>query len=281
MTLRRSRSKEAIRFRRTAKPITLPAVRPNVGLELQFRRRLEKLVDEMSKSTDFWLKAAYRVNPPEMAADESPAMALREAVRRLALRWQKRFDAAAPELARYFATAARERSDKALQSILKRAGFAVEFKLTRSVNDVVQAQIGEQVALIKSISSQYFTQIEGLVMRAVQEGRPLGALADDLSKRYEITHRRAALIARDQVNKSTAVITRTRQQEIGVTQAQWVHSHGGHQPRPTHVKAGADKVRYDVAEGWYDPAVGYRIWPGVLISCRCVSRGIISGVGLQ
>ena len=56
-----------------------------------------------------------------------------------------------------------------------------------------------------------------------------------------------------------------------------MHSGGGKEPRPTHLAAGKRKQRYDVREGWYDPAVGKNIFPGELINCRCVSRPVIEG----
>jgi uncharacterized protein with gpF-like domain len=254
---------------------TLPAIRPNVGLEARYRRRLEALIDEMNKSFQRFLLAAYREHPPEMAADRAPAVSLHEAVRRLADRWQKRFDAAGPALARFFAQSAYRRSDASFKSILKRHGLSVELKLTPAVNDTLQASIAEQVGLIKSIPQQYLSQVQGLVMRSVQEGRNAAYLADELVKRYDITRRRAAFIARDQSNKATATINRVRQQELGITEAIWVHSGGGNHPRPTHVQASRDKVRYDVREGWLDPAVKQRIWPGVLPNCRCVSKSIL------
>jgi uncharacterized protein with gpF-like domain len=92
-----------------------------------------------------------------------------------------------------------------------------------------------------------------------------------------VTKRRAALISRDQNNKATAVITRVRQQELGVAEAIWVHSTAGKTPRPTHVKAGRERVRYAIAEGWYDPHEKKNVWPGELINCRCVSRAVIPG----
>lgn len=264
-----------------SKAITLPAIRPNAGLEARYRRALESLTDAMHRSIRYFLLAAYRGNPPEMAADRAPAVTLQQAVRRLAGRWQKKFDEAGPALARFFAQSSHRRTDAALKSLLKRYGIAVDLKLSATVNDVLQAAIAENVSLIKSIPEQYFTQVEGLVMRSVQEGRDAAFLADELQKRYDITRRRAAFIARDQSNKATAVINRARQQELGITQAQWMHSGGGHHPRPTHVAAGRDKTVYDVREGWYDPAVKQRIWPGSLINCRCVSRSIISAATLR
>lgn len=259
----------------------LAAVRPNQGLEAAYRKKLDRLIDRMQRSLVFWLRSAYRQKPPEMAQDapdggapgKSPAMNLRDEMASLGARWQAQFDAAAPELAEWFSKAAFDRSDAALKDILKRAGFSVEFKMTRPVNDVFQATVGEQIGLIRSIASEHLSDVQGMLMRSVQTGRDLGQMTEDLQKRYGITKRRAALIARDQNAKSTATITRARQQELGITEAEWMHSAGGKHPRPSHVAANGK--RYDVAKGMLID--GEWIWPGQLINCRCVSKAIVPG----
>ena len=256
---------------------TLRPVHPNAGIEARYRKRLLALVEEMNSSFVFWLKAAYRANPPVMAQDRNPAQELRATLRRLALRWQRNFDEAAPKLAKYFSTAVKLRSDAALNKILRDGGFSVKFAMTPAMKDVMDATIAEQVSLIKSIPQQYLTQVEGMVMRSVQAGRDLGPLAKDLQQQFGATKRRVATIARDQNNKATASMTRVRQVQVGITEAIWVHSGGGKHPRPTHLKASRDKQRYKVSEGWFDPAVGKNIFPGELINCRCVSKPVISG----
>ena len=161
--------------------------------------------------------------------------------------------------------------------ILRDGGFTVRFRMTKVMTEVMKATIGEQVGLIKSIPSAYFTQIEGMVMRAVSVGGDLGPLAKQLRKQYGVTKRRAALISRDQSNKATATLTRVRQLEVGITHAIWLHSGGGKEPRPTHVKAGRDRVVYDIAKGWWDPAISKYIWPGTEINCRCVTIPLVKG----
>lgn len=254
---------------------TLPAVHPNKGTEAIFRRKLDRLIQEMNDSVLYWLSAAYKANEPVIAQDELPSAALKRIVNRLRRRWQRKFDEAGPLLGKYYAQSAERRSAKQLEQILRDAGFSVQFKMTRPMQDVMNATINEQVGLIKSIPQKYFTEIEGMVMRSVSTGRDLGPLAKSLQAQYGVTRRRAALIARDQNNKATASMTRVRQQELGITEAIWMHSAGGKEPRPTHVKN--DGKRYDVAKGWFDPAVGKFIHPGELISCRCVSRSVVPG----
>lgn len=254
--------------------ITLAPVHPNAGLTVAYQKKIDALVDAMQKSLVHWLTAAYRANPPEMASDASPAATLRAAMRKLSDYWQKRFDDAAPELAKYFALHATQRADGALKDILKRAGFTVQFRLTREANDILQATISENVSLIKSIASEHLTQVEGLLMRSVTAGRDLATMSKELQASFGITKRRAALISRDQNNKCTANITRVRQQSLGIVDAVWIHSHGGKEPRPSHLKA--DGQRYKIKEGMY--LDGVWTWPGREINCRCISRSIIPGL---
>ena len=261
----------------TGRPMVLDGVRPNAGLAARYRRQLDMMISQMDADITREIMAAYRSNPPEMASDASPAADLQSVIAGLGRKWLGRFSKLAPELAKYFAQAVGERSDYQLQAILKRGGFTVDFRISRQVNDILQAITHENVALIKSIASQHLTQVEGMVMRSVTAGRDLETLNRELRETFGVTKRRAALIARDQNNKATAVITRARQEELGIQTAQWMHSHAGKTPRPSHLKAGRDGVIYDVKQGWFDPDEQKWIWPGTLINCGCFSKPIIPG----
>lgn len=254
---------------------TLAPVRPSAAIEALYLKRLQALIDEMHASLLWWLGATYKARPPEMAQDESPAATMNAAMRKLRTRWERNFDEAAPRLAKWFATAVLNRSDRALETILRDAGMSVKFRMPRAANDVLQATTAENVSLIKSIAQQHLTQVEGLVMRSVQAGRDVGGLANELEARYAITKRRAELIARTENNKATALIQRVRQQSVGITHAVWIHSRGSTHKRPSHVKAGEDKVVFEVAKGWFDPDEGEYIWPGTLINCKCFSRPVL------
>jgi SPP1 gp7 family putative phage head morphogenesis protein len=254
----------------------LRPLHPNLGLSIAYRKKLDRLIKEMNASVVWHIKAVYRANPPAMAMDDVlPTSALQRAIKLLTKRWLKKFDRAAPRLAKYFATAVHKRTDIALAKILRDGGFSVKFQMSEGMKDVLQATTAENVGLIKSIGSQYLGEVEGLVMRSASAGRDLGAMAKQLEKRYGVTKRRAALISKDQNNKASANMQRVRQLEVGITKATWLHSGGGKVPRPTHV-ANSGKT-YDVAKGWFDPHEKQWIHPGTLINCRCVSIPLVPG----
>jgi len=265
-----------LRRERGSNARTLAPVHPNAGLRQAYQRKLLALVEAMSRSYVWWICACYRQNEPVLAQD-SPASELDKTIKGLGRYWSKRFNAIAPELAEWFAQDVDKRSSAALRSTLRKGGISVRFKVTKAMRDVLDASVAESVGLIRSIPQQYHTEVEGLVMRSVKAGRKLDVLTRELQQRYGVTRRRAALIARDQNNKTTAALTRARYEDLGIEKAVWLHSTAGKEPRPTHVK-NSGKV-YAVSEGWFDPdpRVRKRIWPGELINCRCVAKPVVKG----
>lgn len=259
----------------------LGAIRPNVGLEIIYRKKLDALIDDMAKSTDYWIKVAYRAKSDDIAMDAagtysgSATNVMRRVMAKLAEKWQKKFDQAAKDLAIYFTTAVEKRTDAALKTALKKGGISVEFKPTLAMKNAVQSNIQQNVELIQSIPEQYYTQVEGIVMRSIARGRDIGGLGVELQKRYDITIRRASLIARTQNNLASMAMQRARYEELGIKEAIWCHSHGGKEPRPNHVKAGKEKLRYDTQQG--AKIDGEYILPGQLINCRCFCKPVIEG----
>lgn len=257
-----------------------PPLKPvwaNAGIAAAYRRELRKLIEEMTDEYEGALEQQYEDTPPVMATDATPARELQKELARLGVRWERRMNAAAPKLAKWFKTKVQNRSDLALRKILREAGISVRYQMTAAMRDASDAIVQENVGLIKSIGQQYHAEVQGMVMRSVAAGRDLATLSRDLRKRYGVTERRAALISRDQNNKATSMLRRVREVDLGLTEGIWLHSQAGKEPRPTH-KANHGE-RFNVAEGWYDPdpKVRRRILPGELINCRCTWRPVVKG----
>lgn len=266
-------------MRPTPKPKTVDPVRGNAGVEAAYRKRLDRLIAEMNASTAYWLKAAWRETPPTHLAQDASASAmlnLQRTMARLGKKWLKRFDDLAPDVAAAFAKAATGHAERAMMSVLDKAGFTVKFRPTVASMEGYRAVLGENVQLIKSIPAEYLADVQQQVWASVRAGGDLATLSDGIEAKYGIARRRAEFIARDQNNKATAVVENVRRQQLGITEAIWVHSGGGKEPRPEHVKAGADKLRFSLDKGAY--LEGKWTLPGVEPNCRCTSRSIIPGL---
>lgn len=274
-------------------PKTAKAVPANRGVEARYKRELQALIAEMANSCEYWLTIAYKANPPEMAelveqaqdaqpgeyskkqqefrSVRGPVAKVRRVLKDLNVRWIDKFNEMADRIAERWIKSMYTASQASLVASLKEAGMAVEFKMTPAMRDALNASITENINLIKSIPEQYLKNVEGAVMRSYSVGRDLETMVKDIRDIHPVTKRRAELIARDQSNKANAVIQRTRQLELGVTEAIWMHSHAGKNPRPDHVAANGK--RYKIAEGC--KIGGEYIYPGEEINCRCTSRPIL------
>jgi len=257
----------------TGKPIKLAPTRANEGVRMAYQRRLHRIIDDMHLELSAALKKIYRQYDATIAQDDNPTQALYSLLRQLTKRWTRNFEKIAQSSAKTFVNNASYAADASLAESLRRSGFSIRFKQTRATHDALQESIRENVDLIRSIASQHLDDVEKVVRKSVKTGRDLQQLTSDLLDRYQITKKRAAFIARDQNNKATAVITRTRQQELGITQAIWQHSSAGKQPRKSH--QAAHGKRYDINKGMLID--GEWIRPGELPNCRCVSISIIPG----
>lgn len=256
---------------------TIRPVRPAAPTVVMYAKRVDALIDEMSASLLYWLRAAYKRDTPatvEMAQD-SAASILQAAFDKLAARWLRKFDDLADTLPAIFAQTTKANVDRAMKLALRDAGFTVKFQMTRAMRDAYDAVAGENVGLIKSIGSQHLEGVRVALNQSVANGRDLGYLTDQLEKRTGITRRRAAFIARDQNNKATAVMARVRAIEAGITKGIWLHSAGGKEPRHEHVLFSGQQ--FDLAKGHdFDNGEGI-VWPGTAINCRCVFRGVVPG----
>lgn len=255
----------------------LDPIRPNAGTRIEYQRRMERLIDEMTMDVQRELTATYRYESERsaiIASDASPITALRREFRRMARRWIKRFDDAAPEISAWFATKSSDRVDSQMQAMLAKAGFTVQFNATAAQQQAYGSIVAQNVALIGSIPDQYMTAIEGAAMRAFATGSNTKILVDELVNTAGVTRRRAQNIARDQSNKTIAALARVRQLESGITKAVWQHSHGAAIPRPEHI-AFSGQI-YDVKKGAY--LEGKWVWPGTEINCGCISIPIVPGL---
>lgn len=253
----------------TGKPLAPPD-----APEARFKRDLDKLVERMMRETEQEIRKLYR--SPEAKQVVTTDASFTSEASRLVKALQSKFNVLFSERAGGLAEALTKGIDRqaanGLGESLKDLSGGVTFKtdvISGTVADVINASIKQNVNLIKSISSEYFTEIEGAVMRSIQSGRGMADLVPELEKRKEITKRRARLIARDQTSKATTAINKARMDGLGVKKFKWLHSGGGKEPRRLHKDVLNGKVFSMDDPPVIDERTGERGLPGALINCRC------------
>lgn len=189
----------------------------------------------------------------------------------LVSRWQDKLDNLSTEIASSLVVKSKTHYDKRLLNQLKKRGFTVQFKHTKFIEDQAQIALEENTALIKSIGNQYLDKVRSAVWRSVKDGYDLESLVSQLKEIDGVEDRRAKNIAKDQCAKLNQAFEMARAEELGITEAIWVHSSAGKTYRHDHVKANG--TRYKIKEGCY--ISGEYIQPAWKINCKCRARLVI------
>lgn len=254
-------------------------IKPSDALAIQYRGEMLALIRAMAKEIHHEVMGVYRpwreMQRARMVGDASVVELLESVFSRLRARWMR--EPEAKRQARVFV----KRVDGHVKATFVRgirdlygkdeAEDAKEKPVTpkrlkgADYDTALDAAVAENVALIKSIPSEYLEGVQREVMQAVQDGWPLDRLSAGLQDRYGITKRRADMIARDQCAKVTETMKQKLALAAGFTEATWFHSSGSRYPRKSH--QAANGKRYNLAQGcWIDDEY---IMPGQKVNCRC------------
>lgn len=255
----------------------LRPIHSNAGLQAYYRRRLLKELEAMQKSIYYCISSVYKKREAEIVGDASPFRELFDRLMGRIRRWLSRWNIFAEKLGEKVVKDTVRNTETTREKLFFDMGFNIKFQESRKMNDTTRQLINENVNLIKKIPQQYLREVEEIVTRGLTQGHDFGGVAKELGRRYDITKRRAAMIARDQIDKATQACQRTRDLELGITEGIWVHLPGQFTSRETHVDMDGKRFRLD--EGIFDPAVAKKIKPGQLPLCRCTYRPIIPEFG--
>lgn len=134
-----------------------------------------------------------------------------------------------------------------------------------------QATIKDNVNLIKNIPEKAKLQIQNSINEAMQHGRDWNYLEKELKNIGLFTERRAKTIAKDQIFKTTSVVSHARQEELGITKQSWDYTYISKEPRQSHKRANG-KI-YDIKKGCLID--GEYIFPSQKINCKCGSAPVL------
>ena len=244
-----------------------------------YEKAIMRLTRQMEREYARELKALFEeLGPPEVTTDASLASQARILLNKLSRKYDRIFAREAPEIVENIFNRIDRDEAATLRRSLKELSGGITLQtriMTPALREAMAAATASNVALIKSIPQQYFTQIEGAVMRSMQPGgRGMQDVAEELRKREGITERRVKMIAEDQTRKATTAMNTERAQALGIRRFEWVHSGGGSEPRELHLQLDGQIFSYDDPPV-IDEATGERGLPGQLINCRCVARPVL------
>lgn len=123
----------------------------------------------------------------------------------------------------------------------------------------------ENVALIKSIPTRLFSDLEQVITQGLSDGDRWEDLAGEIEDRFSVSESRAELIARDQAGKFFGDLNRVRQDDLGITEFVW-RTMNDNRVREEH--ADREGETYE----WSAPPEG---GPGEPVLCRCYAEPVI------
>lgn len=128
--------------------------------------------------------------------------------------------------------------------------------------------VEQNVDLIKTIDRNMLGQMEDVIHKGYEQGKTTDQITEDIMRRYNVSQSRARFIARDQISKLNAKITRKEHEDAGVTRYMWSDS-GDKRVRHQHAQLNGHIFEYanppimETGAGACNPGEDY--------NCRCVA----------
>lgn len=252
-------------------------IRPNAAITDRYAKALKAIVRQMCAQTEKEILKAFDQHwDTAFTNDASIASQGRITVNKLDNTFASLFGRKAPELSNKMIEDTLKTSTKALSNSAKdlSGGLQLNFNSTSArLKEMLKAAVNENVALIKSVQSQYHEGVRQAVMRSITTGEGRDAVVKHLNEKEGITLRRAENIARDQTRKVYSSVAREKSKSAGLNKYVWVHSGGGAHPREMHQDLDGQVCDYN------NPPIadedGTTANPGELINCGCFAMPCI------
>lgn len=250
-------------------------VRPDMTNGINYNVELQRIVKSVSRDVNTVVMPVVRNLAPEYQRDAAITLdswvdVLTAALRTVRQRYESpQFLALVADIARRFVTTANNSNRRRTERDL---GVNI-YSDSQTLQDYLAVSTADNVALIKSIPSQYLTQVESIVMANVRAGGRPSNIAKALQQQLGVTERRAKMIARDQVNKINSNLASMRIKDVGFKYFKWETSND-ERVRDRHEDVSERVTAYGKGVYRFDnlPIVDQNLpqLPGEPIQCRCV-----------
>jgi SPP1 gp7 family putative phage head morphogenesis protein len=250
-------------------------VRPDMTNGINYNVELQRIVKSVSRDVNAVVMPVVRNLAPEYQRDAAITLdswvdVLTAALRTVKHRYESpQFLAVVADIARRFVTTANNSNRRRTERDL---GINI-YSDSQTLQDYLAVSTADNVALIKSIPSQYLTQVESIVMANVRAGGRPSNIAKALQQQLGVTERRAKMIARDQVNKINSNLASMRIKDVGYKYFKWETSND-ERVRDRHEDVSERVTAYGKGVYRFDnpPIVDQNLpqLPGEPIQCRCV-----------
>ena len=255
---------------------------PDIYTEMRMRRQMQSLVREMYKDIIKEITPEYKKHIAKsqlsngVANDSMESYFIILIMKKMRAKWYPRFTSLSKELAQWLSKKTYKRADSLIVTKLEEYGFTVKRNTEEGYQKAVLKEVvKDSVGKWQSLPMYAAAQAQDAIMTAYSKGRDMEYLTSRLRDVAEISTDKAALIARDQINRATQQMAIASAESYGLQKGRWIHVPGEHSSRITHLNF--DGEIFDLEQGLYDEDVEDYVKPGELIYCNCQFVPVIPG----
>jgi len=262
------------------------ALKIGVSIQNRYAKKLDRITRMMVDDVNRQVKKLFVSDDARkyFAQDASISSQSRILMNQLEEKYDSLFSQISKPFANQMVNQVDKDSKSSLHSSLEKLSGGLSIKtdfITGDLEEELKAIVSENVELIKSIPSQYFNQVKGMVYRSItsrDEGGLSGIikkLDNNLDKRNKQILNKAKNLALDQTRKAYNHFNAARMEKAGVKRFEWVHTGGGQTPRKYHRDELNGKIFSLDDPPIIDKNTGERGLPGDAINCRCTMLPVL------
>lgn len=242
-----------------------PLIRENLALEKKYQKNLEKFTKACLENFYLWLKPKFKsADYSQHLRGEDQVTALVLELEELISFWEKEAEVFADNVGRKQV----DDVNKFVNNQYTKNGLSVS--LDEFTREMIEAQVAQQVELIKSIPQNIKKDLQGFMLENLNSLNAK-AVSKYLEKVAGINKRKAKLIARDQTQKILVGAIRAKALSLGAEYYSWETArdervstgYGGHKQLQSRI------YRYDSPSAVIDSygTIGHT---GQRVNCRCI-----------
>jgi SPP1 gp7 family putative phage head morphogenesis protein len=144
-------------------------------------------------------------------------------------------------------------------------------------DEAIRRWIAENVLKIKSLPTETLGDMRQIILDSYMKGSSIRDIQKEIQEKYDVSKKKAQLLARDQVATLNAQITKLQQQDAGCKKYRWSSSKDS-RVRDCHRELHGKTFSWDdPPEMWYETKSKGRVYtgrkchPGEDFCCRCVA----------
>lgn len=249
----------------------LQPIEPRLSSEKQYYAALRSMLAQIATETRESIIPAYEAEIKQKRAQRTyTGDAGREWFMRIHAAVQRVQRVATDMVERILGLEAQRHTDEFMATAKRALGIDLRAVVRQEdLEDYLSAAVGRNASLIKSLADDMVKRIEQTVYENGIAGNSVTTLRKTLQEQFGIGDKRAKLIARDQMSKFNADLTRLRQQQAGITEYVWKTSRD-ERVRERHRQLEGKTYKWGEATGAENG-----LPPGQPVNCRCSARGIV------